>query len=385
MNSTEQGIGAALRATLLRRNLRESQSLLRDPFSNTPLLRAALAPPQRSSLPSRKRSHTSSQQCATGSMPASALAGVAAATDAHRPPHTDQQPGGSPSAGVTPPSYGASQRVPAPAAEGLSDDAISILTGLRKTLRATSVSEEARASKCAHGLQQLLAYSELADMRLACEAIEASSLPDEGLLCACQAAASPDVSARVAACFASSMLLPRLANLEQPASRTLFSALLLMLKQHARPVLESLITPALFANAGQLSSAQVEALTRLLKELPQALLGKALADFLQGDAAAGPAPWTEQQVAVLQAVAQRKPSLESATLAELLVQADANVDALRKSLKFSNLLNTLVRSHGPQLKPHLPEVRRVAERLDTFQKKTILAALVKLAESSGNN
>ena len=180
--------------------------------------------------------------------------------------------------------------MPAPAAEGLSDDAVSILTGLRKTLRATSVSEEARASKCAHGLQQLLAYSELADMRLACEAIEASSLPDEGLLCACQAAASPDVSARVAACFASSMLLPRLASLEQPASRTLFSALLLMLKQHARPVLESLITPALFANAGQLSSAQVEALTRLLKELPQALLGKALADFLQGDAAAGPAP-----------------------------------------------------------------------------------------------
>ena len=50
------------------------------------------------------------------------------------------------------------------------------------------------------------------------------------------------------------------------------------------------------------------------------------------------------------------------------------------------MLNTLVRSHGPQLKPHLPEVRRVAERLDTFQKKTILAALVKLeAESSGNN
>ena len=60
---------------------------------------------------------------------------------------------------------------------------------------------------------------------------------------------------------------------------------------------------------------------------------------------------------------------------------DANGDALRKSLKFSNLLNTLVRSYGPQLRPHLAAVRRVAERLETFMKRSILAAVTKLDEA----
>ena len=70
---------------------------------------------------------------------------------------------------------------------------------------------------------------------------------------------------------------------------------------------------------------------------------------------------------------------EARCLAALLVQADANVDGLRKSLKFSNLLNTLVRSYGSHLRPHIPAVRHVAERLETFMKKNILAAVAKLS------
>ena len=139
--------------------------------------------------------------------------------------------------------------------------------------------------------------------------------------------------------------------------------------------------PTLWCAGGALSAGQAEALSRLLKELPETLLAGALADFLRGQSGQ-PAPWSDAQVALLQTVVSRLPTLEGPSLAELLVQADANGDALCKSLKFSNLLNTLVRSHGVQLRPHLSAVRRVAERLQTFMKRSILAAVTKLAEAA---
>ena len=85
-------------------------------------------------------------------------------------------------------------------------------------------------------------------------------------------------------------------------------------------------------------------------------------------------------MALLQALVARKPAVEHACLAELLVQADANADALRKSLKFSSLLSTLVKTHGAQLRPSLPSLRRVVERLETFMRKSILAAVAKLEQ-----
>jgi hypothetical protein len=63
------------------------------------------------------------------------------------------------------------------------------------------------------------------------------------------------------------------------------------------------------------------------------------------------------------------------------VQCDTNVDQLRKSLKFANLVATLVRVHGPLLKAHLPAVRRVAERLESFMKKGVLQAVGKLEQA----
>ena len=86
-------------------------------------------------------------------------------------------------------------------------------------------------------------------------------------------------------------------------------------------------------------------------------------------------------MALLQATLARKPQLEPSCVIELLVQADANVDEMRKSLKFANLVATLVRSHGPLLRPHLPSVRRVAERLDSFMRKSVLQAVTKLEQS----
>jgi hypothetical protein len=377
-NLKQIDFGEALRTRLLARKLlREPQGLMQDLFAPSSMLREALSPqlppppPPPPPRQARKRQRDVDEDNAADAerqlAPTVDDGAIAGSSSDHAGPDQPKAAGAA---------------TPAAAAAALPSEALAVLANLSKSLREGSLSEEARASKCAPGLRQLLSYSEPEQMLLACAAIDLMTLPDEGVLCACQAAASPEVSTRAAASFTASALLPRLAALEQPASRTLFSAMLLMLHRHARPVLEALVLPALFLKQGQLSSGQAEALTRLLKELPQALLGKALAGFLAGEAGV-PAPWTEQQVAVLQAVVQRKPTLDAATVAELLVQADANVDALFKSVKFSNLLNTLVRSHGAQLKPHVPAVRRIAERIGTFQQKPILAALTKLEADGG--
>lgn len=278
-----------------------------------------------------------------------------------------------------------SQSALAPAREteaALPADTLAALATLRKPLCDASLSEEARAAKCARGMHALLSLVEPAAMRVACTELAVESLPDEALLCACQAAAQPQVSGRAAAAFMGAALRSRLVGLEQPASRTLFNALVALLHAHARPLVEELLVPIMRLAGGALRPPQVEALSRLLKELPEALLGKAMADFLAGEGGV-PVVWAEPHVALLQALVARKPSLDPAALGELLVQADANADALRKSLKFSSLLATLVKTHGAQLRPSLPSLRRVVERLETFMRKSILAAVGKLEQQAG--
>lgn len=258
----------------------------------------------------------------------------------------------------------------------LTPDTMTILQTLRRPLADASLSEEMRGERCARGLQELLSLDP-SMMATACEIVGFGALPDTAVLCACQAIAKPDVSGRAAAAFIGAVLRPRLAALAEQATRTLFAAMLCLLQPHARPLLEELIAPTLWHQGGALSAGQAEVLGRLLRELPEALLGHALRRFLEGDHGQ-PAGWSEAQVGLLQASLARKPMLEAATVSELIVQCDANVDTMRKSLKFANLMSTLVRAHGPLLRPHLPSVRRIAERLETFMKKGVLQAVAKL-------
>lgn len=335
-------------------------------FSPTPLLAAALAAPGpvlRRPVPQPRKRTLDQLSASQGDVTVSAVATATVEGNAEAS-----------SPGVAPSPQPSAVLAAAPA---LPAEALTTLAALRGVLRDGKLSDEARSSRAARGLELLLSLADVDAMRAACAALDAPSLSDEALLCACQAAARPDVSGRSAAAFMRVALLPRLEALQQPASRTLFAALLCLMQQHARALLNELVVPTLWSRGGELSAAQAEALQRLLREAPEALLGGALATFLRGEGGE-PARWSEAQAALLQTLLSRKPSLEPACLAELLVQADAHVDALRKSLKFANLLNTLVRSHGPQLRPHLPAVRSVAGRLESFMKKTILAALAKL-------
>jgi hypothetical protein len=349
-------------------------SLLADPFRSTALLAEALAAPlpvkHRSSLKRRRAG-----EAASNATPASTGAPLGPAAD-EVPPQTPRASGGADT--PAPPASGAvAEATPSPEPQALDDETLGALRALRRTLGDEGLPDEVRASRAAKGLETLLALVEPAGVRAAYAALETSDLSDGAVQCASVAAARPHVSSRAAGAFVGHMLLPRVARLEQAASRTLFSALLALMEHHARALVDALVVPAMWCGGGALSGGQAEVLARLVREAPEAQVGRALEAFLAGEGGQ-PTSWTEAQVGLVQAMLARKPPLEGGAIGELLVQADANVDALRKSLKFSNVLSTLVRSYGPLLRPHLDAVRRVAERLETFMKRSILAAVAKL-------
>lgn len=332
-------------------DLLSAHALVADPFAPTPFLAAAFALPRAS----KRRRTTTADPPAASSLPTQEEAHASADAPAAAEPEV--------------------------APQHLAPELLAKMQALRKPLRDAGLSEEARTAKCEHGLHALFAITESAAMGAACEAVGFSELADEAMLCACVAASKPDVSGRAAAAFVAAVLQPRLTSLSEQASRSLFSALLALQPTHAKVLLDELIMPTLWHTGGALSAGQAEVLTRLLKELPEALLLRALHAFLDGHQGE-PQAWSESQVALLQALLARKPPLDAPATAELLVQCDANVDALRKSLKFANLVSTIVRMHAAAVRPHLSSVRRVAERLDTFMRKSILQALQKLEDAA---
>ena len=104
-----------------------------------------------------------------------------------------------------------------------------------------------------------------------------------------------------------------------------------------------------------------------------------------GEGASQPSAWSEAQVELLEKVLSQRPVLPAEELRELLQQADANVDALRASVKFGQLLLTLARGYGGQLDRHqLSLAKRVTEQLEKgFVKKPALAALAKQEAALG--
>lgn len=138
--------------------------------------------------------------------------------------------------------------------------------------------------------------------------------------------------------------------------------------------------PLLWRAGSDFNASQAEMMSRLIKQLQMQPLLAFVAAFVDGEDGQ-PSSWTETQVTVLQGAISRRPELDSATLLGLLQQADANVDMLRKSLKFSNLMFTLVKSYGAELLPHLLLARRTIEKLDTFLKKSALSVLERLEKS----
>ena len=243
--------------------------------------------------------------------------------------------------------------------------------------------------------------------RAAFEAVGLAEAPEPALTIVTPHFAAAECSGRAAARFVGAVLLPRVRALVKPASRALFHVALSLIAHHPRALGDELLLPLMWlpamnaaaggAAASRGATPQAEAAGRLLKEMPAAELSRLLGLFLRGEGGGGgggggggqqggqPSAWSEAQVELLEKVLSQRPTLPAEALHELLQQADANVDALRASVKFGQLLLTLARGYGGQLDRHqLSLAKRVTEQLEkAFVKKPALAALAKQEAALG--
>ena len=243
--------------------------------------------------------------------------------------------------------------------------------------------------------------------RAAFEAVGLAEAPEPALTIVTPHFAAAECSGRAAARFVGAVLLPRVRALVKPASRALFHVALSLIAHHPRALGDELLLPLMWlpamnaaaggAAAPRGATPQAEAAGRLLKEMPAAELSRLLGLFLRGGGGGGGeggqggqqggqlSAWSEAQVELLEKVLSQRPTLPAEALHELLQQADANVDALRASVKFGQLLLTLARGYGGQLDRHqLSLAKRVTEQLEkAFVKKPALAALAKQEAALG--
>ena len=243
--------------------------------------------------------------------------------------------------------------------------------------------------------------------RAAFEAVGLAEAPEPALTIVTPHFAAAECSGRAAARFVGAVLLPRVRALVKPASRALFHVALSLIAHHPRALGDELLLPLMWlpamnaaaggAAAPRGATPQAEAAGRLLKEMPAAELSRLLGLFLRGGGGGGGqggqggqqggqlSAWSEAQVELLEKVLSQRPVLPAEELHELLQQADANVDALRASVKFGQLLLTLARGYGGQLDRHqLSLAKRVTEQLEkAFVKKPALAALAKQEAALG--
>jgi len=253
--------------------------------------------------------------------------------------------------------------------------------------------DEALLSTCAPQLQALVACcSSVQGARAAFGAVGLAEAPEPALALVAPHFAAAECSGRAAAHFVREVLLRRVRALVKPASRALFHVALSLMTHHPRALGDELLLPLMWAPAASVAGAaapraatpQGEAAGRLLKEMPAEELSRLVALFLRGEAGQ-PAAWSEPQVELLEKILSQRPALPAEALHELLQQADGNVDALRASVKFGQLLLTLARSYAGQLDRHrLSLAKRVTEQLEkAFVKKPALAALAKQEAALG--
>uniref|UniRef100_A0A7S0L5G1 Fanconi Anaemia group E protein C-terminal domain-containing protein n=1 Tax=Coccolithus braarudii TaxID=221442 RepID=A0A7S0L5G1_9EUKA len=265
------------------------------------------------------------------------------------------------------------------AAELIAAHETETLLSLGGLLADTGRTEEERVALAAAPILQLMEWCSGSTERAsaALGVLRVDELPEGGLVLLAKSFGAAECPGHASALFARAAVLPRLRALVSPASRALFNSISALAAQQPSMVLDELLMPLLWTADGELSAAQSELLGRLAKELPKPAVGRLVEAFARGEASE-PQAWSEAQVAVVQGALALRPSISPETVRQLLQQADANVDTLRKSLKFSNLLFTLVRSYGDQLGPHVTLARAVAEQLETFMRKTTLSALARL-------
>ncbi|KAL1529410.1 hypothetical protein AB1Y20_000359 [Prymnesium parvum] len=221
----------------------------------------------------------------------------------------------------------------------LASEVVAILSGAKASFHDAELDDETRAALCERAVLTLLSL-EPSRVAEGCQLLQLDEAPVEALLSLCRAMASSDCSAQLAASVTSCVLLPRVIRVDEPASRSLFQSLLALQSLHPRVLVQSLMLPMLQRGAA-LNEPQTELLSQLIKQL-------------------------------------HAPQLITLVVELLLQHADANVDLLSKSLKFSHVMFTLVNQYNAELVKHIPLVRRTVDKLETFMKRSALSVIDRL-------
>lgn len=182
----------------------------------------------------------------------------------------------------------------------------------------------------------------------------------------------------------SSLLLPKLQDLKQPASRVLLMALIQAAKAQPRASVDSIVLPLLRSEVGA-SPLQCEVINRVIKDClttssASLLLGKLFDPDVKQHSGVIRLSWTEAMVGVLQNLLDsRGLCLEEDVASALVFTLQGIADQFAGSLKFGNLLLNLATKHGAQLNAsHVKLLQQVASRTTTFLSNSLMAKLNKI-------
>ncbi|KAJ7529398.1 hypothetical protein O6H91_15G047900 [Diphasiastrum complanatum] len=182
------------------------------------------------------------------------------------------------------------------------------------------------------------------------------------------------------------VLLQKLISLKQTASRELMSAVLLVGQLHPRATVDALLLPLLTQK--EIFTPQCNVINRLIKECfpPEVTSSLCKKLFNIGQSHSQGAnfsdqelpvqiTWTETSLGVIQTILSKNLLLEQGTMDGLVLSLEEAAVKFAGSLKFGNILLSIVTKYGSLLKTHKSLLQEIVKSTNTFMTKSLLAKL----------
>ncbi|KAL1922598.1 uncharacterized protein VTP21DRAFT_10137 [Calcarisporiella thermophila] len=177
--------------------------------------------------------------------------------------------------------------------------------------------------------------------------------------------------------FLEKLLVKRLLDLKEPASRTLTAAILHAAQVQGNALVIGVLIPLL--KKEKLDKPQLDIMTRIVKSgLPIWSVSYMLRTMTQSNH--NQPAFTDHSIEILITLLNTLPnsdsSLNASTVQSLLDRLKSSLTVHMKSKKFAQIILTLVVRHGSVLEEeHIIQVRDMAEKNQTFLRKSIINAL----------
>lgn len=184
----------------------------------------------------------------------------------------------------------------------------------------------------------------------------------------------------------SSVVLPKMLVLQEPASRVLVTATIQYCKLHQRAAVDGLLLPSVLVKGG-INTPLCDMLTRVIRECLHPAHVSAFCQKLLCEAhsflclpchqclISGELVWTDALFTLFQNILNCNVYLTQDSVDHIVSRLDEIADRFSKSLKFGNFLLCLVSKCAPSLKVHRLLLMKVAERTNTFMTNSILSKL----------